>query len=31
VSGLTTDATGGVLVQQPNATTTPLTGTFVVQ
>ena len=31
VSGLTTDATGGVLVQQPNATTSPLTGTFIVQ
>jgi hypothetical protein len=31
ISGLTTDSSGGVLVQQPNATTSPLTGTFVVQ
>jgi hypothetical protein len=31
ISGLTTDSSGGVLIQQPNATTAPLTGTFIVQ
>jgi hypothetical protein len=31
ISGLTTDSSGGVLVSQPNANTSPLTGTFIVQ
>jgi hypothetical protein len=31
ISGLTTDSQGGVLVEQPNSSTSTMTGTFIVQ